>query len=438
MNPHTSPLTVGSHPAVSRYEPVARLWEWLLLAWIAALPVMHPFNLRYLHKYTLPIADLFFVGAIAAFLAALICRTRQLRPCSWYPPLFAYACALIASTLASDNVRQSLPKLAGDLYLILAAVLVVNFVTDREALRRAILAWLTGTAVTILATAAGVILYFSGMTTLKQNPFLSPFGTLPPGHYPRIKALFLNANMMCSYAVIGAMLVIAARQAGWISRTTFGLLLSGAIFAAAFSISPDLGGLCLVLGIWQARLQVSRLRARCIAGAGVAIAVVVFIGAPISMTPLARTSLADAILHPEPSGRLLTWTGAWHTFLKHPWLGQGLESDAADVHYVTAGGARQKLTDAHNTWLSIMAQQGLVGLCAFSWVVVHLVRRFRLFGQPRDGTAALRVSFELALIGGFLYQTLTGSFENTRHVWALMGIVAGVQANPQAAVLEIE
>ena len=88
------------------------------------------------------------------------------------------------------------------------------------------------------------------------------------------------------------------------------------------------------------------------------------------------------------------------------------------------------LTNAHNTWLSIMAQQGFAGVCAFAWVVIHLARRFRLFAGPRDGTAALRASLELAMLGGFLYSTLTGSYENTRHVWALMGLVAAVQELP--------
>jgi O-antigen ligase len=151
------------------------------------------------------------------------------------------------------------------------------------------------------------------------------------------------------------------------------------------------------------------------------------------MTPLATTSAVETILHPAPSGRLLTWTGAWHTFQSHPFFGQGLESEVAHVHYLTASGALQTLTDAHNTWLSIMAQQGLVGIVAFSWVVIHLVRRFRLSGPPVDREAAVRASLELAMIGGFLYSTLTGSFENTRHVWALMGLVAAVQTFPAMA-----
>jgi O-antigen ligase len=221
------------------------------------------------------------------------------------------------------------PKLAGNLYLVIAAVLTVNYVTDLRTLRTAVFAWLAGTAANILATGVGLVLFFSGLTTLKRNPFLSQFGTLPPGHYPRIRGLFLNADMMGAYMAGAVMIVVAARQMGWISLVAFRWLFAGAIVTAAFSISPALGGLCLVLAIWQSRWPASRARARFLVAAGLAIALIVFIGAPISMTPLTRTSVAETILHPEPSGRLMTWTGAWYTFLAHPWTGQGLESEAA-------------------------------------------------------------------------------------------------------------
>jgi len=450
----------GAGTARSGYGTVARLWEWLLLAWIAVLPVMHPFNLRFAHRYTLPLADLVFGAAFVAFLAATILRAHKLRPCSWYWPLLAYACALTASTLASDNVRRSAPKLAGDLYLIAAAVLVVNYATSPTALRRAVMAWLTGAAVTILATAAGVFLFFFGATSPAQNTLLYHFGSLPPGHYPRIRALFLNANMMCSYMVAATMMVVAARQrtgrdarrqrnlqqqseprgaasscavsgeAGWISRGVFRVMLAGAVATAAFSISPGLGGLFLLWGLWKARSQPTRPKARLAAAAGLMAALAFFISATISPTPMARKSLIEGILHPEPSVRVQTWAGAWHTFVAHPWLGRGLETNAAGVRYLNASGNLTTLTNAHNTWLSIMAQQGFAGVCAFAWVVIHLARRFRLFAGPRDGTAALRASLELAMLGGFLYSTLTGSYENTRHVWALMGLVAAVQELP--------
>jgi len=83
----------------------------------------------------------------------------------------------------------------------------------------------------------------------------------------------------------------------------------------------------------------------------------------------------------------------------------------------------QNITDAHNTWLSIMAQAGLPGLVAFAAMVFTLTARFRWRLPSSD---PVRAALELALLGGVLYSFFTLSPENTRHVWLIMGLVAGV------------
>jgi len=140
----------------------------------------------------------------------------------------------------------------------------------------------------------------------------------------------------------------------------------------------------------------------------------------ITISPVSIPTLA-------PSSRVLTWTGAWHTFLAHPYLGRGLGLEVADVRYLNASGSYEMLTDAHNTWLSVMAQDGVVGLTALTLVVVTLARRIRMPDLGAPSISIVRRGLELALVGGFLYQTLSGSFENTRHVWVLMALVDAAQ-----------
>jgi len=417
-------------PVQAGYGSLIRIWEWLFLGWIAAIPVMIWFNVRFAGRYTLPFADFLFVGAAAVWLACLLCGASRLRWSGWYFSLLAYSGALILSTIASQNIRHSAPKLAGDLYLIGAALMTFNYVSTWTSLRRALLAWIAGVALTILGCAAGLALFVGGKTTIRQNPFLFHFGTLPQGHYPRLRAMFLDANMMCSYVVAGVMVIVAARRAGWISRRVFIVLLSGGIAAAISSLSPVLGGLFLVLALWRAHTDARGTRV--MVTAGILVALLFLAASMVSPATLVKTSLVETILHPEPSSRLLTWADAWRTFLAHPWHGSGTESEAAHVQYLSASGYLQSLTSAHNTWLSILAHQGLPGFAAFSWVVFYLVRRFRLSGPIVDRDAGVRVSLELAMIGGLLYASLLGSFENTRHVWALMGIVAAVQEFPSS------
>lgn len=86
--------------------------------------------------------------------------------------------------------------------------------------------------------------------------------------------------------------------------------------------------------------------------------------------------------------------------------------------------------DPHNLWLSVLAQQGVLGLLAFSAVVGALLIRFKPVRTCGSEIGVLRTGLELALVGGLLYPSLSGSFEDTRHLWVLMGLVASVQTLP--------
>jgi O-antigen ligase len=81
------------------------------------------------------------------------------------------------------------------------------------------------------------------------------------------------------------------------------------------------------------------------------------------------------------------------------------------------------LTDAHNVWLSVAAQEGIVGLLAFVSVVLFLLKGGGWFKSD----ASIHAGLTIAFIGAFLYQRLSGSFEDARHIWVLMGMLAAVK-----------
>src|SRR5260221_14746477 len=385
---------------------------------------MQPFNLEF-GRYVLPPADFVFIVLGVAFTWAGIRRRRRVRVTPWCWTLAAYAAALVVSTAASENPRASAVKLAGELYLLGMAFLTVNYADSMPSLRRALIAWLVGTAATVAAALTGVLLFYAGRTGA-NNIFLAAYGSLPPGPYPRVMGLFLNMNMLCIYLVAGAAILLAMRAAGWIGDRQATPMLAGVTIAALFTISPGLGGLCLVFGMWGWRALGARSPAAAtlcaVAGAAGAIGFLI----AITISPVSIQTLA-------PSSRVLTWTGAWHTFLAHPYLGRGLGLEVADVRYLNASGSYEMLTDAHNTWLSVMAQNGIVGLMALTLVVVTLARRMRMPDLGAPSISIVRRGLELALVGGFLYQTLSGSFENTRHVWVLMALVDAAQGLPAEA-----
>jgi O-antigen ligase len=395
-----------------------QVWaDWCFLAWVALIPVMQPFHLRVVNRFWLQPADVAFIPAFLLFAFSVLTGKRSFRWTPWAWLALLYLGTLALSACASENRRQSFLKLPIDGYVIVGAILTTGFVSDVEMLRRTLLAWLAGAAATICAIVAGVGLFLAGYTAQRHNIFLFGFGTLPPGHYPRIRALFLDGNMFCSYAVTSAMIVLAAYEAGWIGRGTLLALFWGCAIGSMLAISPGTGGIFLAVGLWCSRGG----KGKPLAAAGILAAAAFLAIATISPAPIRYASLWETLRRAEPSVRVLTWTGAWRTFLAHPWLGRGLDLPVAQVNYVTASGSLQRLTDAHNTWLSIMAQDGLPGLIAFCALSLLLLDRMRRRSANR---APLQTALELAFVGGVLYQFPTESLENTRHVWLAMGLLA--------------
>lgn len=400
--------------------------ERLFLVLVASLPVMRPVLME-IGRYTIPTADFIFVlAAIAA--AADIGMGRIPAPRSRMLGWVAlYAAAVSASALMSADRSRSLIKLAGNYYLFGLTTLVLCHVRTIPALRRALLAWIAGVVITVVAALAGLALFAAGMADPMHNQLLSVHGSLPEGGYPRVMALFLNPNMYCAYLAASLAIVITVCRVEWMSRRAGTILGAAVVCAALWSLSPGLGGLLLVIGfgVWSewkdSRPALARgaLAVAAIGAAAFALAVTV------SPEPGAALSLARL----RPSSRVLAWVDSLKAFPAHPWFGKGLGLEAVEIGYFNPSSVYELLTDAHNTWLSVLVQCGIAGLAAFVAMVAALLRgtSLRASATTRDRLVS---GLTMAFVAGVLYQTLAGSFENTRHIWVLMGLLAAVKALP--------
>jgi O-antigen ligase len=125
----------------------------------------------------------------------------------------------------------------------------------------------------------------------------------------------------------------------------------------------------------------------------------------------------------EPSSRVLVWSSALRTFSDDPLTGKGLGQVVSSVVYQNTDGSFSLLTDAHNVFLSIAAQAGVIGLIALL-VLMGYVLRLGMgvnFAENRD--AYLASGLGLAFLSAFVYQGLTGSSEDARHLWVLIGLI---------------
>jgi putative inorganic carbon (hco3(-)) transporter len=387
-----------------------------------------PFDV-WIEGQSVPPMDWVFLAAALAWAIAVLRGRATIRPGRFYWVLALYWGALAISAAFSEDTESSAIKLVGETYLVGLAVLSYNLTGSVRETRRAAFAWLVGTAVTVAATLAGAVLFYAGVTDPETNVILSPFGSLPPGDYPRVRGLTIHANVLCLYLVTGCLLALALRATGRLRPSLFRPLAIALGAVAPLTLSPGLGGLFLVAGAWL-RLRLvdkGRTRAGALAiAAGSAAAVAFFLAALVAPTPYGWPEFGVPVLGPrfEPSTRVVAWVTACDTIAEHPMLGRGLGTAVSAVEYPDPGGGMNFLTDAHNVWLSVAGQSGVLGVLALAAVVGYLLHGLPVFTTRGSEREVLTTALALAVLGGFVYQGLTGSFEDTRFVWILFGMLA--------------
>lgn len=400
--------------------------DWLLCAFAFSLAFMQP--PLFFGGYALVASDLLF-ALLAGVIALLVIAGRvRLVGDRAFVFIALYLAAMLLSVVLGGGA-ESLSKLATQIVLFAMPVAACCLVHDEAALRRVVLAWLAGTSAVVLVGAASLALFAVAPT----HPLLEwtrfQFGTLPPGLYPRLRLTFLNANMACNYLTVSFALLLAAGRVGWVGREAAWLLDGGIVVVAATTISPGFGGFALLLGFWLWMLgrDTRPVFARVILVAGLALAALFVVA--MAVTPILHSTAPFLIRVPgtglilAPSPRLMIWTEAAANFLEHPLSGRGYGATAVSVSYLDPSGRLQQLTDAHNMFLNLAVQCGVVGLAALLALLAHMVRRTMPLRLSSDQAGIVRVAAGLGLLNGLVYQGLGGSFEDARHLWFLFGLL---------------
>lgn len=371
--------------------------------------------------------DFIFAGLAVALGALLLVRRARFINDRSYIFIGAYLLALAISVPGSESIRTSLVKLLTQVYLAGLAIVVVNLVQNEAQLRTAIRFWLAGSALVGAAALLALVLFaVSPMSPLLQLA-LSHKGTLPAGNYPRLNITFLNANMACNYLTVSLMILLAARHVRWVSRPTFLALIGSILVAAAATISPGLGGIALGLGIWCWLTLRGRRGARLSLTAGVVVACLFVLA--MAVTPFILPDAPYLVSVPEldlvlaPAGRLLVWTQAAQNFLAHPLTGRGIGVDPVLISYLVPSGELITNTDAHNLFLSIAAQCGLVGLAGLLVLIRHMAQRTGSLSLADRPASVIQVGLGIGLLVALVYEGLGGSFEDARHLWVTFGLL---------------
>jgi O-antigen ligase len=380
-------------------------------------------------------ADLVY-AAVAALLLASLAGGAEPRWDRAFLPLAGWLAAMALSALLSTEPRRSAFKLATEIYLLSIPVAVVQLVRGEDALKRLIHAWLAAAACVAALGLLALGLFFLAPHDRLLDYLLNPKGTLPPGPYPRFNLSFTHPAMLGLYMSVSILILLGAARAGWVAKRLAWPLLALMLLAAAFSLTPGLGGLFLALGLWgwltQRRERPWLARACLVAGVGAALAMLL----AATVTPYLHPTAPFLIHLPgigilAPSARLMFWIDAVRTFLAHPLTGKGIGTDPVAVFYQNPSGGRAVWHDAHQTWLSVAAQTGIVGLLAFGWLAAHILRRLATRPWPTKGPGAVRTALAIAWLQAFLWQGLVGSFEDARCLWLLLGLTLAAFRLPE-------
>ena len=170
---------------------------------------------------------------------------------------------------------------------------------------------------------------------------------------------------------------------------------------------PVLGVACLVaVGLsvaWPARLNPSRLSGRAITIAAVAV-VVVAAGVIVTL----HHEIGLRAFSPSDRDRAVEWSAAWHQFVSAVVVGVGPDRV---LHFHAVDGTYAHF--AHNEYLQIAADAGLIGLGLLAVAVVNLVRVTR-----RDSLMAS------CAVAGLFCLAVGGAFDFDWHL-PVIGLLGG-------------
>ena len=174
-------------------------------------------------------------------------------------------------------------------------------------------------------------------------------------------------------------------------------------------------------GCWLSRWLRRRFLAFLVLGAGLGAAILVPTGGWPRVTTLVDRGMQD---------RWFMWQAAWGMIRARPLLGHGLNTFMANYLTYWVGGEQQPRY-AHNCYLQVWAETGLIGLVAFVWLLAQLGRRW-LLGVRRmaDGPPRALLAALIAGLTGFLVQAgIDTNLYSLRHAvffWTLAGLALGL------------
>lgn len=394
----------------------------LFLILVASLAVQKP-AVTDLFGKTVSVTDLIFPIVFLFTLAGVILRIRK---SSWNNIYFfftAYIGAFFFASLFSPDPRTSFVKTFATAYLIGLAVLAIHLIDSEKRLKVTIVAWLAGAAIPVLIGIGTIFLFYLSPTN-SLLPYLTyHYGAVPVGDFPRLSSTFVSASMFCNYLTATALLLLAAGQFEQFFPILWRLFFGLAIVCSLFTVSAGLGAFVLGIALWLCYRRNCDRIGKTVKYAAMAICALSLLVTLIAFQPHSTAPYSFQLpfvgFEIYPSSRLLVWSEAIKIFIDNFLVGNGPGMPSASVIFQNTDGNFSMLTDAHNSFLSVATQTGIMGLIAFVWLCAYCLK----VGFAQTHVLNIRFILAVAFLSAFVIQGLTGAFEDARHLWVLIGML---------------
>lgn len=317
----------------------------------------------YIVAYMFPISkaaiEIFSTIAIVCYLAKKLIQRGSLPKTSLTIPVFIYLAICFASIFISSSFRISARTFWGKTIQDVAFFFVVADTLNSKR-RLKIFVYLLLASV-LLLTIDGIYQYFTHKDFIRNRPFYQ---------IPRVHATFSSANDFGTYlaAILPFTLIYFFNKSDfkrWVRFSSIGLSIMVVI--------------CLLLtvsrGAWFAALSGMLFMSIWIRALGIFFLVIAIF---IVLTqqfyfPFLKTRLENFFTFVDTSSvdRMKIWGAALRMFKFSPWVGLGLGTFMHNFNKFVVGYYKQDIVPyAHNCYLQIASELGIIGLISFLAILV--------------------------------------------------------------------
>lgn len=313
-----------------------------------------------------------------------------------------FLAATAVSTWLSDNWARSVRLSAPFVPAMLLCALIAGSVRGPRDLR------LVYGAFSALALGMSAALFW----TIAERGWLIPHDAAPAIGSPLLVAPN-DVTFLTVIAPFSLMLLVGVSSR--VVRSLSGLSLVTGLIAAAI-LQSRTALLTTIVALFCAAILMRRGRRLAIAGV-LGIAIVVLATDAVLGFPVIQKSIVQW----RGSGRLELWSAGWPMFRAAPWLGHGPNTFVLlhEAHLRALGpGGPDLMPWAHNLYLELLVERGIVGLAGYALIVGSAARELWRVRRHRSADTATLASGALAALIAF---SVAGCLELTfLRVWVVV------------------